>query len=85
MNKIKSIVCAGPAIAELAADGSWAQEFLAAENSAPRDAAAWETEFSALVRAPQSDTKWAAQFLDQADAHKWYDESLYRSLALQVR
>ena len=62
----------GPAVVELAADGGWADEFIAAENSAPRDAV-WAAEFDAsrpTVAAP--DIKWAAEYLDQAEPeHVW--------------
>ena len=63
-----------PAIADLAADGSWANEFLAAEKSAPNDAHAWEVEFNAVRQSQLPDdagVKWAAQYLDQAEHHRW--------------
>ncbi|XP_070206847.1 peroxisomal targeting signal 1 receptor-like isoform X2 [Littorina saxatilis] len=67
----------GPAIVELAADGGWADEFLAAENSVPNDAA-WAAEFGAgrPTVAPH-DVKWAAEYLDHAenaDHHVWTAE-----------
>ena len=65
----------GPAIVELAADGGWADEFLAAENSLPEDAA-WAAEFDATRPAVPSlhDMKWAAEYLDQSEQpeqHVW--------------
>ena len=65
----------GPAIVELAADGGWADEFLAAENSLPEDAA-WAAEFDATRPAVPSlhDVKWAAEYLDQSEQpeqHVW--------------
>ena len=62
----------GPAIVELAADGGWADEFLAAENSLPEDAA-WAAEFDATRPAVPSlhDVKWAAEYLEQPEQHVW--------------
>lgn len=65
----------GPAIVELAAEGNWADEFLAAENSAPQDAA-WAAEFDGTRPAVASphDVKWAAEYLDeseQPERHVW--------------
>ena len=68
---------------ELAADGGWADEFLAAENSLPEDAA-WAAEFDATRPAVPSlhDVKWAAEYLDQSEQpeqHVWWvtDTELY--------
>ena len=61
---------------ELAADGGWADEFLAAESSMPQDAA-WAADFDAARPAtvgPVHDVKWAAEYLDQSEhpeQHVW--------------
>ncbi|XP_076452011.1 peroxisomal targeting signal 1 receptor-like [Babylonia areolata] len=66
----------GPAVVELAADEGWADEFIAAEHSVPKDAE-WAAEFDAArpVVAP-SEVKWAAEYLDQAEQpeHVWAAE-----------
>ncbi|KAL8617381.1 hypothetical protein ACOMHN_066498 [Nucella lapillus] len=64
------------AIVELAADGGWAEEFMAAESSVAKDAV-WAAEFDA-TRPPLAppETKWAAEYLDHADQpeHVWAAE-----------
>ncbi len=60
----------GPAIAELAADGKWAEEFLSAENINENNQD-WVHDFHASQRAAPAEAKWAAEYLETADDKTW--------------
>lgn len=69
-----------PAIAELATQDSWAQEFLTSEVDSPSEK--WSSEF--LSEKPHltgpANLKWAEEYLDQTEAHSKPWEEEFRDL-----
>lgn len=65
---------AGPAIAELAVNSRWADEFLTAQDKMLQSDA-WATEFNPAKPAlSHPDIKWAAEYLDLNEHKEWYDK-----------
>jgi len=65
-----------PGVADLAAAGNWANEYLQAEVHATDQGGDWSTEFvdnRPVKPAPVVNARWAQEYLDQTESANWLD------------
>ena len=65
---------AAPGVADLAAAGNWANEYLQAEVHATDSGKEWANEFAGANHATAAtnvDARWAQEYLDQTESTNW--------------